>query len=123
MSSRVVDDILEKCESTGLFLEKTPVGVNDCDLFGDTPLHIVSSWGDAEAVAALLAAGAKVNAIGDKGQTPLFQAKSTQVVDLLLAAGADPSIVDEFGETAETFRRNVGSIEVAVHLALQSKRK
>ena len=122
MSDEMTKQALEKCRDTGLFLQERPLGVNDTDLFGDTPLHIVSSWGDAESVAALLAAGAKVDAMGDKGQTPLFQAKSTEVVDLLLAAGADPSIVDEFGETAETFRRNVGPERIAAHIALRSKR-
>ena len=122
MSDKVIDAILEKCHSTGLFLGETPLGVNDTNIFGDTPLHLVCRWGDAEAVAALLAAGAEVNSIGEKGQTPLFCTASTSVVDLLLAAGADPAIIDEFGHSAETFLRSVGLTRVADHIGSQTKR-
>lgn len=122
MSNKAIDDILKECEGTGLFLGETPLGINDTNLFGDTPLHLVCRWGDAEAVAALLAAGAKVNAIGDRGQTPLFCTESTHVVDLLLAGGANPTIKDEFGETAETFLRNVGQTKVADHIGAQAER-
>ncbi len=123
MTSETAERILEKCHETALFLQDPPLGVNDKNIFGDTPLHLVSGWCDAEGVTALLAAGANVNARGDMGQTPLFCTESVRVVDLLLAAGADPSIIDEFGTTAETFRRNVGPEKVAAHIALQSKRK
>lgn len=122
MSNKVIDDILEECEGTGFFLGETPLSVNDTNIFGDTPLHVVCRWGDHEGVAALLAAGAKVDAIGEKGQTPLFCTASTQVVDLLLAAGADPTVIDEFGETAETFLRSVGLRKVADHIGAQTKR-
>jgi len=118
----MIDDILRKCKSTGLFLGDKPLSVNDTDLFGDSPLHLVSGWGDSEAVEALLAAGAEVDAVGDKGQTPLFQATSIEVVKLLVAAGADATIVDEFGETAETFLRSVGQIEVADYIRANAKR-
>ena len=122
MSSRIVDDILEKCHDTALFLQDPPLGVNDTNVLGDSPLHMVCGWDDAEGVTALLAAGAKVNAPGDRGQTPLFRVESTQVVDLLLAAGADPSIKDKIGKTAETYLRHAGLKKLAAHIASQSKR-
>jgi len=122
MSDKSIDDILKKCDSAGLFLQEKPLDVNDTNIFGDTPLHMVTRWGDAEAVAALLAAGAEVNAIGEKGQTALFFAGSTDVADLLLAAGADPGIIDEFSHSAETFLRSVGLTKVADHIGAQTKR-
>lgn len=122
MSNTVIEDVLERCHDTGLFLQERPLSVNDTDIFGDTPLHLVCRWGDPEGAAALLAAGAKVDAIGDKGQTPLFCTTSTQVADLLLAAGADSTIIDEFGETAETFLGSVGQRKVADHIGAKTKR-
>ena len=122
MANETAERILEKCHDTALFLQDPPLGVNDTNVLGDSPLHQACGWGDAEGVAALLAAGANVNAAGDRGQTPLFQAESTQVVDLLLAAGADPAIKDALGKTAETYLRHAGLTEVAAHIALRSKR-
>lgn len=122
MPNTVTESILEECHDTGLFLQESPLGVNDTNIFGDTPLHLVCRWDDAEAVKALLAAGAKVNATGDRGQTPLFCVESVRVVDLLLAAGADLAIKDEFGESAETFLRSVGLTKVADHIGSQTKR-
>jgi ankyrin repeat protein len=122
MSNEIINAILEKCASTGLFVGETPLEINEPNIFGDTPLHLVCGWDDVEAVAALLAADAKVNAIGDRGQTPLFRAGSVQVASLLMAAGADPTIKDALGESAETFLRNVGAIKVADYISSQAKR-
>lgn len=118
----MTEDILEKCHRTGLFLQEGPLDVNDTNIFGDTPLHLVCRWDDAEAVADLLAAGAKVNATGDRAQTPLFCVESVRVVDLLLAAGTDPAIKDDDGQLAETYLRHVGFPEVADHIASRTKR-
>jgi len=55
--------------------------------------------GDVEAVTALIAAGAELNAVGE-GETPLFSAvigRPVAVTRALLAAGADPYVVDEIG--------------------------
>jgi len=123
MADKAIDDILEKCRSASLFLQEDPLGVNDTNIFGDSPLHMVCRWGDAEAVATLLTAGSNVDAIGEKGQTPLFCTGSMQVVELLLAAGADAAIVDQFGHTAETFLRSVGQETAANHIAARTKRQ
>jgi len=67
-----------------------------------TPLHMAASRGNAAAAAALIAGGADVNAVDSYGSTPLQQAVPSGVIDvgsvlsgvtdvvkLLLAAGAD----------------------------------
>ena len=123
MSDKAIDAILEKCYSTGLFLQEPPLAVNDTNMFDDTPLHLVAHWGDAEAVAKLLAAGAEVNAIGEKGMTPLFYAISIPVADLLLDAGVDPTVVSELGGTAERFLRHVGHSDVADRIAARTLRR
>jgi len=43
---------------------------------GHTPLHCAASYGRAEVVAALLAAGADVNAVDRHGRTPLRYAQA-----------------------------------------------
>ncbi len=80
---------------------------------GDTPLHLAAMWPprlyrqrddppepDTLMVVALAAAGAEVDARNDRGQTPLHVATRNghrPVVDKLLALGADPAAVDDFG--------------------------
>ncbi|MBC6412138.1 MAG: ankyrin repeat domain-containing protein, partial [Hyphomonadaceae bacterium] len=67
--------------------------VNGRDKYGRTPLHEAARYGTAEAVTALVKAGAKVNAREEKyGQTPLHRAawKGTAgTVAALIEAGAD----------------------------------
>lgn len=41
---------------------------------GETALHIVSKWGDAEAIDILVSAGADVNKTGEDDNTPLHYA-------------------------------------------------
>ena len=74
------------------------------DCAGYTPLHYAARAGDARCVAALLAAGAPVDArTTGAGATPLMRAAAgghAGVVEALLAAGADAAAVDGDGETA-----------------------
>jgi ankyrin repeat protein len=59
---------------------------------------------DVPMVRAMLAKGISVVSSDDKGRTPLMfaaEAGSPVIVELLLAAGADPSPKDDLGYTAE----------------------
>jgi ankyrin repeat protein len=101
-----LDEILKAVGSTAEFLFGEVTDVHQRGNFGDTPLHIVCSWGDADAVDTLIRAGADVNAKGEQGKTPLFAAvmgRSVAVVERLLNAGADLAIQDEDGNTALQF--------------------
>ncbi|KAL7579663.1 hypothetical protein ACA910_021813 [Epithemia clementina (nom. ined.)] len=76
---------------------------------GQSALHVAALWGHVEACRALLDLGANVHAANAlSGATPLHMvvqpphkaslAQQEQVVDLLLAAGADPTLPDHFGK-------------------------
>jgi hypothetical protein len=73
--------------------------VNACDKEGKTPLMVTSS---KEIAKALLDRGADVNAKDNQDQTALFYAitiKSKELVELFLAAGANPNTRSRSGDT------------------------
>jgi len=90
------------------------VDPNHGNMVGQTALHIASLWGNVETVGALINAGANVNVQNQIGRmTPLhcairgtFQSfydsheRRVEVVELLLAAGADVTIADSKGKDA-----------------------
>ncbi|MBC6412392.1 MAG: ankyrin repeat domain-containing protein, partial [Hyphomonadaceae bacterium] len=68
---------------------------------GMTPLHLAVQNGHAEAVTALVRAGAKVNARDGEGQTLLHWAVAygtAETVTALIGAGADPMARDNKGK-------------------------
>ncbi len=68
-----------------------------------TALWCATDYGDRDATAFLLKAGANPNARGPEGTTPLVRAaerlESLATIDLLLAAGADPTVRTADGKT------------------------
>jgi len=78
------------------------------DEFDNTALHFASATGGPESeniTRALLEAGVDVDVRGYRGRTPLFSAAelgNVEVTEILLAAGADPSLKDDDGETIES---------------------
>jgi uncharacterized protein len=106
-------DILKTVGSTVDFGFSPITDVRYTTPLGDTPLHCVSTWGDAEAAAVLIKAGAIVNARGEYDQTPIYSAigkGSLDTVKVLIDAGADLSVVDTDGitplEYAQRLSRN-----------------
>ena len=75
------------------------------DQDGSTPLHCAAWKGHQEVVAALLAAGAKVNAHNENdhwGTTPLHaaaHANQAAIAELLIEHGADVNATDREGRT------------------------
>ncbi len=113
-------EIFRACSHTACFFDKRIRHVNQRGADGDTPLHIVCSWGDVEAAGVLLDAGAGVNAPGDMGRTPLFDAVcsgNTELIALLINAGADFNQPDDYGKTPMQLAINLGKEDVAGFLA------
>lgn len=67
---------------------------------GNSPLHLAALGGDEKAVAALINAGANVNATNNAGATPLhYGVGSEPIVAQLLKAGANPNARSKAGNT------------------------
>eukprot|EP00727_Mastigamoeba_balamuthi_P013749 m51a1_g8998 hypothetical protein (155) ;mRNA; f:102135-102705 len=91
-----LDALAESLEAAG-----SSRGAALADELGNTPLHYAAGGGHADACAALLAAGADINAANAIGQTPLHRAAMrcrAQVVELLVARGANIEAVDKEGD-------------------------
>lgn len=108
-------DVLDRCSCVASYAGMEVTVVNQRNIFGDTPLHVVSTWDELEPVAVLLAHGASVNEVGERGQTALFAAiigGNLKVVQALLEHGADSSIRDDDGMTPLQFARARGLSEI-----------
>jgi ankyrin repeat protein len=92
-------------------------GADPNALVGDwTPLQWAAYTGHVAAIAALLAAVARVDGANRYGTTPLITAAQnghTAAIDALLAAGADVHRADRHGDTALHFGSICGRLDVA----------
>jgi ankyrin repeat protein len=107
-----LNDVFKRCEQTGSWYGEEIASVHQRNFMSDTVLHTVCSWGDLNATKLVLAAGADVNAKGDQGATPLFNAvigESAEVVKLLLSAGGDPSLKNDYGRLVADYAKNVSA--------------
>lgn len=87
--------------------------IAQADAQGFTALHFAAQQSQADAVAALLAAGAPVDAVDQFGVTPLWRAVFNDrgrsgVIGLLLAAGADPEISNAAGVSPRALAERMG---------------
>ena len=83
------------------------------------PLHAAAASRNLETVRAVLTGRPDVNARQQLGYTPLMGAAAAgdpEMVDLLLAAGADPTLVSEDGKTAADVANEHGHPAVANYL-------
>jgi len=89
--------LLRKVQSTADFGYVTFDSINATNAFGDNALHCVCVWDDLAAAKLLVENGINVNQPGEFGFTPLriaSQFSSTELVNYLLANGADAEALD-----------------------------
>ncbi|MBT2553219.1 ankyrin repeat domain-containing protein [Arthrobacter sp. ISL-5] len=95
--------------------------VSSTNRFGGTALIPASEHGHVETVRILIAAGVPVNHVNNLGWTAMQEAillnnggpNQQEVVRQLLAAGANPSILDPQGRTALVSAERLGFAEIA----------
>ena len=120
-------EIYKECEKTGAWYGVEISNFSQRNMLDDTVLHTVCSWGDVDAVKTLVLAGADVNAKGDMGGTPLFNAvigRSAQVVDFLLRSGADPNMSNDYNRLVVDYAKNISApLEIIRLLEKASQKK
>jgi uncharacterized protein len=93
---------------------------------GWTPLHYAASGSALDTTRWLLAQGVAVDPRAPNGRTPLMQAArfaSEEVIDTLLAAGADASLVDNDDTDAAEAARLVGRDRLSARLKVLAQKK
>jgi ankyrin repeat protein len=109
------DEIRDLPEYVGL--GEAFAGPSTRGLFGDTPLHVAATRGDARIIALLLDAGAEIDARGEYGHTPLHEAVGQghiEAAKLLLSRGADTGVRNDWGQTAKEKAQIGGKREIEV---------
>ncbi|MEQ9367973.1 MAG: ankyrin repeat domain-containing protein [Coleofasciculus chthonoplastes F3-SA18-01] len=74
--------------------------VNARNSYGETPLHKAVENDKTEVVELLLAKGANSNAQDNQGETPLHKADNTTIIELLLDQNANSNAQDNWGNTS-----------------------
>jgi ankyrin repeat protein len=102
------------------YLLEAGATIDSTDTAGRTALMYASSGPFPEAVAMLLGWGANVNVQGSlEGFTALMTAAAeghVEIVEILLAAGADRDLKDKDGDTALSFAKQNGHDKVVALL-------
>jgi uncharacterized protein len=107
-----LNEVLRQCEKTGSWYGIKIASLNQTNSIGDTPLHTACSWGELKPVEVLLRNGAGVNAKGDRGCTPIFNAvigRNPHVVRALRKSGADLTIRSADGQLILEYAKNLRS--------------
>jgi ankyrin repeat protein len=104
--------------NTAARLSEPGVDVNACDDEGMTPLHFATQNEIAEPARMLISAGADVAAASVNRTTPLYIAirnttpAGLEILTLLLAHGADPTVEIRNGSSALKLAKRAGSAAV-----------
>jgi len=100
--------------------------VNSENVFGRTALHFSSKYGFTDIVKILIANGAIINATNDhSGQPPIFAAIEQghiEIVDILLAGGADTSLKNRDKLTALEYAEKLNKVEIARILRVHQRK-
>lgn len=113
-----IQEIFRRIEKVPDFFDQKIDSVHYRNQFGDSPLHIVSCWGDIKAIEALVNAGADINSKGESGFTPLHCAAEQnhpEAILKLIELGAS-DLLDDAGESALELARVLQNIEAATAL-------
>jgi uncharacterized protein len=92
--------------------------VNSADGEGSTPLHFAAQRQRADVAAALIEAGADLDARNRFGNTPLWGALFNvrdgdgEAVRVLLAAGADPEAENNYGASPRSLASEVANYDL-----------
>jgi ankyrin repeat protein len=116
---KTIEEVYRLCGQTGAWYGVEIAHFDQRNFMDDTVLHTVCSWGDVAAVKVLVDAGADVNAKGDQGATPLFNAVmggSPEVVSFLLKTGADARIPNSYKRQVLEYAKNVSAPVAIVDL-------
>lgn len=73
--------------------------VNGFDENGYSPIHAAVSYSHIDVIQLLLSAGANPNLRDPDGDCPLHVVETPEVADILLSNGADPTLLNNAGET------------------------
>lgn len=73
---------------------------------GDTPLHEAAAYNDPTSLQILIDAGADVNKRAEFGHTPLFYTRSRECQEILIEAGADPTLRNNHGQSVDEVNLN-----------------
>jgi len=112
-------DVLKRCAVTGAWYGQELTDVKSKNLVDDTPLHTMCSFGELESARILIEAGADVNAKGDFGYTPLFQAvigENPKLIELLINSGADRTLRNDHNWTVLDYAQIFGSSETVLSI-------
>ncbi len=115
-------------EAVQLLLDRgAPVDAVSTNAQKNQPLHAALALGrNPETIRILLKAGADPNARQTGGYTAIFSAAAANrrdLVELLVAHGAAPAILNDFGQSAAGFARERNHTELADWLESQSPRQ
>ncbi|MDM5182269.1 ankyrin repeat domain-containing protein [Massilia sp. DJPM01] len=119
INMKLIEEVYRRCAKTGAWYGVEISRFDQRNFMEDTVLHTVCSWGDLAAVKILVTAGADVNAKGDQGATPLFNAViggNPEVILFLLKSGADPQIVNGYKRQVLEYAKNISASSTIVEL-------
>ncbi|WP_044616886.1 ankyrin repeat domain-containing protein [Gynuella sunshinyii] len=94
--------IFREIEASGAFGEKPITSVDSKRLGGDTPLHIVSVWGNSDYIDCLLKNGSNINLQGEEGYTALMYAVEQGNIDAvrILISNKAEDLLNNHGDSA-----------------------
>ena len=115
-NNAVLQDLLAEFREMAMFEDCEIVAPESPCSDGDTPLHVIALDGNLDLLEKILPFVTNIDVAGDCGYTPLHYAikwRHPEVAKVLLAHGANPEILADYGESAITLMEDEGRVEFA----------